>query len=491
MKKRILYALLCCFSFLGTTMCQAQSNDNQLAKECAKESKMKYVHSMEEAQKLAYQKKKPIFFNCYAEWAGPCMAMDRFVFSNQEFADYMDKNFINLIIDMRSAEGKKLAKEYNVKSYATFFVLDYKGNIIQRISSGGMLPAFKDKVAIALSKKTSLAGSREKYESGKYGKKDVFNYLNALNVAGEDSLFRKIGKEYMAMINEKEYSDAKHTLLLRLNKDRNGSFFRYLVKNKPLFIKSMGEKTIDGYIASLFSSEILSFATGDAAYDATKMESLLKEMDEAQLPDTNLVRTVYQIGKLRGERRFHDLLVFMEQSDRAFQQQPVVRPIIETSFKFEGINDEEKKELIAYLDKASKREKGTYARRLKSLIIQIQAGEKGIQFEHDSFQNLLAKAAKENKLIFLDCYTSWCGPCRMMANNVFTKPNVGEFFNKHFINVKIDMEKGEGKELAKKYQVRAFPTLLFIDKNGNVVERTMGAKSPQVLLEIAQEVLKK
>ena len=53
------------------------------------------------------------------------------------------------------------------------------------------------------------------------------------------------------------------------------------------------------------------------------------------------------------------------------------------------------------------------------------------------------------------------------------------------------MEKGEGKELAKKYQVRAFPTLLFIDKNGNVVERTMGAKSPQVLLEIAQEVLKK
>ena len=94
MKKKILYVLLSCFSILGTTVCYAQSNDNQLAKECAKESKMKYVHSMEEAQKMAYQKKKPIFFNCYAEWAGPCMAMDRFVFSDQEFADYMDKNFI-------------------------------------------------------------------------------------------------------------------------------------------------------------------------------------------------------------------------------------------------------------------------------------------------------------------------------------------------------------------------------------------------------------
>ena len=76
----------------------------------------------------------------------------------------------------------------------------------------------------------------------------------------------------------------------------------------------------------------------------------------------------------------------------------------------------------------------------------------------------------------------------MMANNVFTRPEVGDYFNAHFINVKIDMEKGEGRELAKKYEVRAFPTLLMIDHEGNIVERMVGAQSTEKLLEWAKSV---
>jgi uncharacterized protein YyaL (SSP411 family) len=59
------------------------------------------------------------------------------------------------------------------------------------------------------------------------------------------------------------------------------------------------------------------------------------------------------------------------------------------------------------------------------------------------------KAKKENKLIFVDAYASWCGPCKLMVKNIFPLKTVGDYYNSHFINAKIDMEKGEGIELAK------------------------------------------
>ena len=86
----------------------------------------------------------------------------------------------------------------------------------------------------------------------------------------------------------------------------------------------------------------------------------------------------------------------------------------------------------------------------------------GMQFETGSFEEIKAKAKKENKLIFLDAYTTWCGPCKWMAKTVFTNDTVAQYYNANFINAKIDMEKGEGIELAKKYAVRCYPNLLMV-----------------------------
>src|SRR3954471_13635384 len=79
------------------------------------------------------------------------------------------------------------------------------------------------------------------------------------------------------------------------------------------------------------------------------------------------------------------------------------------------------------------------------------AQNRSIEFDHGTFAELLARAKKENKMIYIDCYTSWCGPCKWMAKNVFTNDTVADFYNNNFVNAKIDMEKGEGIELAQKY----------------------------------------
>lgn len=105
-----------------------------------------------------------------------------------------------------------------------------------------------------------------------------------------------------------------------------------------------------------------------------------------------------------------------------------------------------------------------------------------IQFEDKDWQGLLGKAKKENKLIFIDAYTTWCGPCKWMAENVFTDESVGEFFNANFINAKFDMEKGEGIDLAKKYGVNVYPSLLWVNGDGEVVHRMCGAREVDVFL---------
>ncbi|PKF74037.1 thioredoxin family protein [Chryseobacterium sp. PMSZPI] len=122
-----------------------------------------------------------------------------------------------------------------------------------------------------------------------------------------------------------------------------------------------------------------------------------------------------------------------------------------------------------------------------SLFIGALALAQGIKFEDSNFATILAKAKKENKLVFVDAYASWCGPCKLMAKNIFPLQTVGDYYNSHFINAKIDMEKGEGVELAKKYNVKAFPTYLFIDGNGEAIHRTLGYVEEKDFIQFAKD----
>ncbi|MCT2406053.1 thioredoxin domain-containing protein [Chryseobacterium antibioticum] len=122
-----------------------------------------------------------------------------------------------------------------------------------------------------------------------------------------------------------------------------------------------------------------------------------------------------------------------------------------------------------------------------SLFIGVLAFAQGIKFEDSNFATILAKAKKENKLVFVDAYASWCGPCKLMVKNIFPLQTVGDFYNSHFVNAKIDMEKGEGIGLAKKYNVKAFPTYLFINGDGEEVHRTLGYVEEKDFIQFAKD----
>lgn len=118
------------------------------------------------------------------------------------------------------------------------------------------------------------------------------------------------------------------------------------------------------------------------------------------------------------------------------------------------------------------------------LPLRAQDRPEGIVFlENERWEEVLQKAKQENKLIFTDCYTSWCGPCKMMATEIFPQAEAGEFFNANFISFKTDAEKSEdGRNIAKDYNVTAYPTFLFVNGDGELVYRFLGAKSLNELI---------
>ena len=85
-------------------------------------------------------------------------------------------------------------------------------------------------------------------------------------------------------------------------------------------------------------------------------------------------------------------------------------------------------------------------------FVGVDAQNRSIVFREGNWEKILKQAKKEKKLIFVDCYTSWCGPCKMLAKNVFTQDKVADFYNTEFVCVKMDMEKGEGPPKSMKYR---------------------------------------
>jgi thioredoxin-related protein len=121
------------------------------------------------------------------------------------------------------------------------------------------------------------------------------------------------------------------------------------------------------------------------------------------------------------------------------------------------------------------------------LLLPLGAAAQGIQFETGTWAEILAKAKATDKIVFLDAYTSWCGPCKLMSKNTFPDPAVGALYNARYVNAKIDMEKGEGPSLLTKYGVEFFPTLLFIDGNGELVHKAVGYYQTADFLELGKK----
>ena len=115
---------------------------------------------------------------------------------------------------------------------------------------------------------------------------------------------------------------------------------------------------------------------------------------------------------------------------------------------------------------------------LTTFIVSIHLLNAQVNWDHSTFNKIVETAADQNKLVMIDFYTDWCVPCKEVEKIIFTDDTaIVRFVNVTYVSTKINAEKGEGIALAKKYDVGGYPTLLFLDKNKNVVGRVLGTRA--------------
>ena len=456
-----------------------------------KNKRIQYCTTLEEAMQQAAQKHKPIFFNCYAGWAAPSAWMDSVVLTNPDLVSFIQKHFVSLRIDMpKTQEGRKLAERYKIKFYAHYLILDEKGEIIHRISGGSKAPEFKEKLKLSLNPKTSLAGMNQRYEKGERSAKFLTAYAGVLKTADENKKFQEVADYYLKHIDSTDlYLPRSWEILWNKGKRYNSEWFRFIYNHRNELIKQNGEK-VQTFIIQVLFHQIYPYMIFERVYDKdfiSEVEQKVRDLNFNSLSWEQLL-AMCNILHLRQEKKYGEMLDLWGKIVPNLPNETLKIKYDVTLGRLQDMSEAEKKQAIAYLEGRMKGMGQSLLAKYRHIVTEL-SDYQGILFETDGLQKALAKARKENKAVFVDCYTSWCGPCKMMSSKVFPDKQAGDFFNPRFISLKIDMEKGEGKELAQKGNISAFPTYLILNPQGEVVYTSRGYIPVEELIKRMNEGL--
>lgn len=440
--------------------------------------------TFDEALAKAKAENKLVFMDCYTSWCGPCKYMAETIFPQEKAGEFFNPKFISVKFDMEKGEGPELAKKFGVKAYPTFFIIRPDGSVQHTIVGGGDLEGFIGRVERGLNEKTSLDYLNKVYEKGKMNKKQLMNYSIALQDAYDEAKSEKINKELNAILKDKDKLKKEFWPILE-NEGFGTENFKFVVKNLPAFRKNIGKEKVDAYLFGNYSRAIDNSTRTQEP--AKTLEQIRQDLSTMDLEKKDQLMNKIELAQAIVDQDVAKIISFAEQAAQTESKEiwPVMNAL--NSIK----NKASKAELshIAelgdkFIANAPAQSKDYMENFFESFKI---AAYTGVYFQDLTFEQALEKAKKLRKKIFIDCYTSWCGPCKYMANTVFKQENVGDFLNKNFICLKYDMEKGEGPELMKKFGVRAFPTFVILNPDGTVRHKLVGGGEGEQFIERVKE----
>lgn len=452
-----------------------------------------------EALQQSAAEKKPVFLDCYTTWCGPCKYMADEVFTLKEAGDYFNKNFVSIKIDMEKGEGIELAKKYAIKAYPTFLVLDAEGTELNRVVGGSTLADFIVRIEVGLNSKKSLAELESKYESGSISKKDLTTYWLLMREGGSESFEKaqQVGDKIYGMLSKSDKMKAAYWPLVRAkvtSPDSEGMDF--VLANRKALSKSNGKEAVDQVIFRSFCMALNMLVNVPVSSEqVAKLPAIVTKLKAIDLADEDQLLVMAELADARARKDIDTYLGILKQNYTRM-------PMMAITVAFTGTRG-------MLVDNADAK---AYYKRIHDLATEILANPAvesdesykpslvamtanykrlanvGVYWDHfDSLDAALAQAKAESTPVFLDCYTTWCGPCKHMTENVFTQEEVGDFFNARFINIKIDMEAGEGPEVAKKFGVRAYPTFVVINPDGTMRHVIVGGADGPAFIEMVKE----
>ena len=442
-----------------------------------------------EALKKAKAKNKLVFVDCYTTWCGPCKHMTEVVFPQAKAGEFFNPRFVCVKFDMEKGEGKELVTKLGVPAYPTFVIVRPDGTVQHRIVGGGDLDDFIERVQLGLNEKTNLLYLTERYNSGKMKKAELAVYYRVLNDAYDSKMAEKVLGELKEKMSKKDRVKAEFWSLFEMGNCTPGSDdFNFILANYPALAKNVGKEKVDKFIFDNYSNVLVRYISGLTLKNTPDVATLKKEIEGLQIAQKDRLLNACVIAGLVQEKNADKVVELMEEQAESMVIDDFVNFFIAQYSLKEKMTKEMYSRMLTVAEKLNaKVEDGDQKRYLVTVIdILKKKAHVGVYFEDLTFEQALEKAKLNRQMVFVDCYTSWCGPCKYMTSKIFPQEKMGDYLNR-FICVKYDMEKGEGPELAKRFGVAAYPTFLLIDMNGNVRHKIVGGGEPDQFIKRVEE----
>ncbi|MDE5988141.1 MAG: thioredoxin family protein [Duncaniella sp.] len=271
--------------------------------------------TFEEALSAAKKENKLVFVDFFTTWCGPCKMMSNKVFPQKEVGDFMNAKFIPLKLDAEK-EGAALAKQYGVKAYPTYVVMDAEGKEVAKFSGYMDGPKFIEKVNANLDPEQSPERIRARYESGDRTPKVVNSYtMQLMEQRKEDEGFKVID-EYFASLSDADRLKPENDFLYTVyTVDLDNDRARFMVANKKKFKGESAEK-INTVLASLYGRKLSTYFSGymyrEGGYKAEEFNQLKKEIADLGLDKDNNNTVIYEFVEKRAAMSDADYLKYCE-----------------------------------------------------------------------------------------------------------------------------------------------------------------------------------
>jgi thiol-disulfide isomerase/thioredoxin len=410
------------------------------------------------------------------------------VFPQKEAGDFFNHHFVCVEFDMEKGEGIEIQKKYGVRAFPTFLILEPSGVERYRVVGSGALSEFIPRIKRGLNPKNACSVLEKEYASGKMKKERKLTYLIALQDAYSKQAVT-VREELLAELSPAEKLLAPFWPLI------DDSFnaptietLTFVAKNQAKLKKNVGEQQVvdfqqRGY-ASLLNKYINESKRTEAG--AQLIATINDHVAQKYIVPGAALEAKLKIAQAISNDDSVGVVTLIEEN----------APVLDISDLFNymvsfGRFDVKDKALMVKVVKAGEAIAACSPEgEIKTMVEKYferykKAASVGVYWENLTLDEALAAAKNEKKLVFMDCYTTWCGPCKYMANTIFTRPEVGDFFNEHFINVKYDMEEGNGPEIAKRYSVQVYPMFILLHPDGTVQHKIAGS-SEDIVAEIQQ-----
>lgn len=441
-----------------------------------------------EALAKAKAEKKLVFVDCFTEWCGPCNYMTENVFKQEKAGEFFKPRFVAIKIDMEKGEGGEIARKFGIRAFPTFLIIRPDGTLQHKIVGGEELDYLIVKLEKGVNEKTSLGYLDKVYERGRMSKKQLMLYKVVLDEAYEEAKSKKVTKELNRVLEEKDKMRKEYWPILESR--RYGSADFKLVRDHiATFNKNIGKDIIDSYLLTNYSAAIRNTLALDSVEALETLKQIQGELGELDFGGIDELRYKIELNRACLNREVDKVIAWAEEvnTNENGELWPVMDALV---FIKEEATTEELNRIIKlenrYLDLVPDESRKDIIDFFKSLKIAVYPG---IYFQDFSYEEALLHAREEGRILFIDCYTSWCVPCQYMARTVFKQKDVSDFMNKDFICVKYDMEKGEGPELAKKLGVTSFPTFILVNPDGTIRHKLVGSVESDGFIEWVKEGL--